>query len=239
MPSREIPVPSQEMPGCPAGWLLRNEEALGKVVCRRSLVWCVGLEGTERRMRREGKKEYTGWLGHAVLLARDILQPKVCSPALIAVSGWRQPQPWPVRAAPTDDSHPPWAPSSARSWEHPARLTLCVPEGCAHFSCPAWSIPPGTAAAPHPGVPPCPPQGPELGQSPAPRAHSRLEPCHGSRSCCGKDGAASPCNGIRPHGWWWRRGQGQCLPLHPNLWRITALAPYVALPSQPRAAPAT
>lgn len=113
------------------------------------------------------------------------------------------------------------------------------PEGCARFSCPARGIPPGTAAAPHPGVPPCPPQGPELGQSPAPRAHSRLEPCHGSWSCCDKDGAASPCNGIRPRGWWWRRGQGQRLPLHPNLWRITALAPYVALPSQPRAAPAT
>lgn len=49
----------------------------------------------------------------------------------------------------------------------------------------------------------------------------------------------SPSDGTHPRGWWWRRGQGQRLPLHPNLWGITALAPYVVLPAQPCAAPAT
>lgn len=80
---------------------------MGKMVCRRSLAWCVGPGGA-REKEEEEEEECAGWLGHAVLLAGDLLQPKVCSPALIPVPGWGQPQPWAVGAGPTGDSHPSW-----------------------------------------------------------------------------------------------------------------------------------
>lgn len=155
--------------------------------------------------------------------------------SLIPVPGWGQPQPWPVRPGPTDDSHPPWGTERCPVLGEPCPPCPLCCQVCAGRVCPLlllfWGSPPGTAAAPHPGVPPCPPQSTELGQSPAPRARSQLEPCHGSQTCCDKDGAVSPGDGTWLRGWWWRRGQGQRLPLHPNLWGITALAPYVALPA--------
>lgn len=158
---------------------------------------------------------------------------KVFPPALIPVPGWGQPQPWPVRAGPTDDSHPPWGTEQC-----PVLGVPCLPhplccQACAGRVCPLLLPCPGLSHQAQlllltRGCPPA-----------LLRALNCTEGSFPAGALPWLPGLPHPAMGPVPVGGGGGGDRASACPFTPTSWGITVLAPYVTLPAQPCAAPAT